>query len=416
MILRHQRASASNRGFRQLAGYIRGRSDKPRATWFLAANLPGVTGPRNLELACRLVDAVHAQNTRAGANRTYHLVISLHPEDRSLDAKELRRVVENLVGTLGFSDHQYIAARHNDKDHEHVHVAINKIHPETFRIHSPAWDHQKLFTAGRVLEVELGLTPLQSRVRDREKVPYRAADCEAHHGIDSFARWARKRLGPALQAAELRSWDELHQVCAHLGVVLRPHGNGLVFEDVEQGVRVKASFVDRQLSKPRLCQRLGAFQPARVHELEAAGRAMIHRYSPVPAIVPQSLWKEYEQSLETARLEREPSWSGYRHTAAGERRRLKGKYRRQRALIAALPISGADKKRLSQQLSLRQAIDSRALKHQLSRQRKAIHKTPHPGTWRHFLASRAAHGDARALRLLNRQERERSRCNEEREL
>jgi len=71
------------------------------------------------------------------------------------------------VETLGFSGHQYIAARHNDKDHEHVHVAINKIHPETFRIHSPAWDHQKLFTAGRVLERELGLTPLQSRVRDR---------------------------------------------------------------------------------------------------------------------------------------------------------------------------------------------------------------------------------------------------------
>jgi hypothetical protein len=55
-------------------------------------------------------------------------------------------VVENLVDTLGFSDHQYIAARHDDKDHEHVHVAIHKIHPETFRIHSPAWDHQKLFS------------------------------------------------------------------------------------------------------------------------------------------------------------------------------------------------------------------------------------------------------------------------------
>ena len=80
MIVRRQRASASNKGFRQLARYIRGRSDKPRATWFLAANVPGVTGPDDLELACQLVEAVHAQNTRAGRNRTYHLVISLHPE------------------------------------------------------------------------------------------------------------------------------------------------------------------------------------------------------------------------------------------------------------------------------------------------------------------------------------------------
>ena len=177
MIVRHQRASSSDRGFRQLARYIRGRSAEPRATWFLAANLPGVTTSDDLELACRLVEAVNAQNTRAGNNRTYHLVISLHPEDRSLDMKELRHVVEHLVDTLGFSDHQYIAARHNDKDHEHIHVAINEIHPESFRIHSPAWDHQKLFTAGRALEAELGLTPLRSRTRDRENVPFAHSVC-----------------------------------------------------------------------------------------------------------------------------------------------------------------------------------------------------------------------------------------------
>ena len=198
MIIRHQRASSSDKGFAQLARYIRGRSAKPRATWFLAANLPGVMRAEDLELACRLVEAVNAQNTRAGSNRTYHLVISLHPEDRSLDMKELRHVVENLVDTLGFSEHQYIAARHDDKDHEHVHVAINKIHPGTFRIHSPAWDHQKLFAAGRALEAELELTPLSSRGREPEKLPQRAADCEAHQGVDSFARWAREKLAPVL--------------------------------------------------------------------------------------------------------------------------------------------------------------------------------------------------------------------------
>ena len=415
MIVRHQRPSVSGKGFRQLARYIRGRSTHPRATWFLGANLPGVTTARDVELACRLVEAVQAQNTRAGSNRTYHLVVSLHPEDRSLDGNELRRVVENLVETLGFAGHQYIAARHNDKDHEHVHVTINKIHPETFRIHSPAWDHQKLFTAGRALELELGLTPLQSRVRDREKVPQRAADHEAQHGIDSFARWARKQLGPALGAGQVRSWDDVHNVCASLGVVLRPHGNGLVFEDVEQGVRVKASFVGRELSKPRLCQRFGDFQPAPGHRLEAARTATL-RYSPVPAIAPQDLWKAYEQSLNQARQQRKDGWSSYRHTASCERGQLKRKYRRQRSGIATLPVSRRDRKRLLEQLALRQAIESRALKRMLAAQRRAIQKTPHPGTWRHFVASRAAHRDARAIRLLRRREWERGRCNEEREL
>jgi hypothetical protein len=239
----------------------------------------------DVELACRLVEAVQAQNTRAGKARTYHLVISLHPKDRSLDRRELRRVVEHLVDVLGFSEHQYITARHNDKDHEHIHVAINKIHPETFRMHSPAWDHQKLFTAGRVLEMELGLTPLRTVARERENLPERAADCEAHQGIDSFARWARKTLAPALRATELRSWDDLHSVSGRYGVVVRLHGNGLVFEDAEQGIRVKASCVGRNFSKARLCKQLGDFRPAPGHQLEDAGR-MVQRYSPMPAMVP----------------------------------------------------------------------------------------------------------------------------------
>ena len=204
MIVRHQRPSTSGKGFRQLARYIRGRSADPRATWFLGANLPGVSTAHNVELACRLVEAVQAQNTRAGKDRTYHLVISLHPEDRSLDRNELRHVVENLVDVLGFSEHQYIAARHNDKHHEHVHVAINKIHPESFRIHSPAWDHQKLFTSGRALEAELGLRPLRSRARQRDDLPQRAAEYEAQQGVDGAGQFRRATETPFNMILEAR--------------------------------------------------------------------------------------------------------------------------------------------------------------------------------------------------------------------
>ena len=407
MIVRHQRPSTSGHGFRQLARYIRGRSTDPRATWFLGANLPGVSTAHDVELACRLVEAVQAQNTRAGKDRTYHLVISLHPQDRSLDRKELQHVVESLVHTLGFSEHQYIAARHNDKDHEHLHVAINKIHPESFRIHSPAWDHQKLFTAGRALEAELGLRPLRSRARERDDLPLRAREYEAQQGVESFARWTRKTLAPALRATDIHSWDDMHRTCSRFGVVLRLHGNGLVFEDVERGIRVKASSVDRNLSKPRLCERLGDFQPASSQCFDAA-RATAHRYSPMPPSVSQSLWKEYTQSLEQGRLEREHAWTAYRDIAARERRGLKEKYRRQRRILAALPVSGHDRQRLSKQLALRQAIDARRLRRRLAAQRKAVQKTPHPGSWRHFVASCAAKRDDRAIRLVQRQERERS--------
>ena len=86
--------------------------------------------------------------------------------------------------------------RHSDTDHEHIHIAINKIHPETLRIHSPASDHRKLFTGARALERELGLIPLLSRTATAKGFPERAIDCEAHQGINSFARWARENVRP----------------------------------------------------------------------------------------------------------------------------------------------------------------------------------------------------------------------------
>ena len=109
------------------------------------------------------------------------------------------------------------------------------------------------------------------------------------------------------------------------------------------------------LSKTRLCERLGEFQPASERQLEAAREAP-HRYSPMPARAPQSLWKEYEQTLQEARARRERDWARYRDTAATERQRLKSKYRQQRHLLAALPVSGPDRRRLFQQLELRQTI------------------------------------------------------------
>lgn len=127
----------------------------------------------------------------------------------------------------------------------------------------------------------------------------------------------------------------------------------------------------------------------------------------MPPRVPRSLWKEYEQTLDHARMQRQEAWRSYRHSASRERRQLKRKYRRQRSVIATLPVSARDRKRLLEQLALRHTIEARTLKQRLAIQRTAIQKTRHPGTWRHFVASRAAHRDARAIRLLQQRERQR---------
>jgi hypothetical protein len=212
-----------------------------------------------------------------------------------------------------------------------------------------------------------------------------------------------------------RDFDDIVQSVVRCGGELRPELEGARNALRELLATVKESSVDRGISKPRICKRLGDFQPASLNHLEAT-RHTAHRYSPMPARVPQTLWTDHALLLEQGRHDRERAWSDYRETASRDRRGLKEKYRQQRTILAALPVSALDKKRLTKQLALRQGIDVRNLRRRLAAQRKAIQKTPHPGSWRHFVASRAAHGDARAVRLTQREERERGRCNEEREL
>jgi hypothetical protein len=62
-----------------------------------------------------------------------------------------------------------------------------------------------------------------------------------------------------------------------------------------------------------------------------------------------------------------------------ERQQLKQKRRRQRAVVATLPVSRRDRKQLLQQLALQQTIEARTLKRKLAVQPTAIQKTWHPG-------------------------------------
>ena len=105
------------------------RKGGERCTWYMAGNLEGLDRREDAELAVEVMEVLQKGNVRAKGNRTYHLVISFHPEDRRLTSAELEDVVRRAVRAAGLEGHQYIAVRHSEQEHEHVHIAVNKIHP-----------------------------------------------------------------------------------------------------------------------------------------------------------------------------------------------------------------------------------------------------------------------------------------------
>ena len=176
--------------------------------------------------AVKEILATQAHNSRSRSDKSYHLVVSF-PEGEKPSREQMEDIEDRLCAAIGFEAHQRVSAVHQNTDNWHLHVAINKVHPTTFRNVTPVRDHYRLQEACAELEIRHGLTrephtvdPRQSADRRQRKARGRAADFEAQHGGQSFGTWVREQAAAALLAARDsgKGWPELHRVAA----VLRP--------------------------------------------------------------------------------------------------------------------------------------------------------------------------------------------------
>ena len=211
------------------------------------------------------IELTQAQARRGKAEKTYHLVVAF-PAGEVPMREQLEDIEDELTRAIGLGDHQRMSAVHTDKDHLHFHVAINKVHPESFRTVTPHQDKNKLMRACAQLEVKHGLTQTHGeRVQGAGGAAPagRAADMEAHSGQESLLRFARETAKANLLAASAagKGWQDPHDAAASHGLEVLQRGAGVVFGvPGKPKVSVKASDVDRELSAKALTGRLGPFQ------------------------------------------------------------------------------------------------------------------------------------------------------------
>nr|WP_321266050.1 TraI/MobA(P) family conjugative relaxase [Alcaligenes faecalis] len=199
--------------------------------------------------------ATQHSNTRAKGDKTYHLIVSFRGGEQP-SADILRAIEQRICTGLGYAEHQRVSAVHNDTDNLHIHIAINKIHPARHTMHEPYYPHLALADLCTTLEREYGLQPDNHQPHQRGAAS-RAADMESHAGVESLVGWIKRECLEEIKAAQ--SWTELHQVLRDNGLEMTPRGNGLVIR-ADDGTMVKPSTVARDLSKPALEKRLGAFE------------------------------------------------------------------------------------------------------------------------------------------------------------
>lgn len=194
--------------------------------------------------AVQEVLATQAKNQRATGDKTYHMLISFAPGENP-SPQVLREIEDRVALSIGFKEHQRISVVHHDTDNLHIHVAINKIHPQAFNMIEPYRAYKIFAQAASQLEIELGLqiTNHQTRKNRSENL---ADDMEHHSGIESLINWMKRHCKEKIEAA--RSWKEIHSILAEHGLMIRVKANGFVFCN-PQGMTVKASSISRTFSK-----------------------------------------------------------------------------------------------------------------------------------------------------------------------
>ena len=258
-------------------------------------------GTKNLnsppEKAYLEMEGLSYENVRC-KNPVLHFILSWRT-DESPTNEQVDEAVNIALKELDLEGCQALWALQSDTDNLHVHVAVNRISPDTFRAVRAAggWTKKALERAARKIEISQGWEIEQSgryevdssgqifeKTESAGKSPeisQKARDIEAHTGAESLERQAKRELATILETAT--SWEELHEKLASKGFEFERKGNGAVLKMGDNAV--KLSNVSRNSSFSKLEQRLGKYQ-ARKNDVIIQNQ--------VKSSVAKSSWEEYQ--------------------------------------------------------------------------------------------------------------------------
>lgn len=387
----------------------------------------------SLSTAAAEMHAVATQNARV-KDPVYHVVLSW-PEGESPSNDEAFASGAYAIRSVGMAGHQYVFAVHRDTDHVHLHIAVNRVNPHSYRAIYPDRDYFKLDRAMRELELRFGWRhdngPFAVFERDGNMVvdwtraaletkghmPTAASDMERHAGQESLFSYVRgtprKAVIDALRNPEL-TWPMLHAVLAFHGLVLREKGQGFaVYDntgtnaDAPAFTPVKASDMHEDLSKLRLVRRLGAFEPSGPAPI--AERCYDRFRSPL-----RDPSERDERSLERAQGRRalRQRYLAYlsnlklsRINTVDARNRfiaLGTEARRRRAIIRATVPNAKERKILFSVIAFETAREKERLREELKLERESgsAQNRELRRTYRDWVAQQAAAGDEAAISQL----------------
>lgn len=356
------------------AGTGRKNSEKCFMSWCV-----GCLAGDDYNLAVQEVQDTQKLNIRSSREKTYHLMVSFHPEDMArLTPEDFKAIEQRFAEALGLADHQRHCGVHVNTNNPHMHVAYNLIHPVKLTRAEASWDYVKRERLCRELEKQYGLTRDKGRddmLRGEALTP-KAATFEARTGELSFEGYAREQAGAILEALEkATSWKDVHAAFALRGMEIRRRGAGLVAINRYGKQTAKLSSIDRALSLRKLEERFGAFCP--VEDRKTLPKCQVRYRTQAQQKhleAREGLWKEFQEEKER----RKAAEAQCREKWRAQRNELEGRKTLTRQAHGML-------KRLA---------------HRYEREELHAIRERYRGNWLEFLKDRATRGDETALAVL----------------
>ena len=209
-------------------------------------------GVADISTASIQMNAVSSQNTRC-VDPTFHFILSW-PEHEHPAPDLIFDAAEHAIKGLNLAEHQYVLTVHVDTDNIHCHVAVNRIHPKTFKSRNIEWAKKTLHLAARQSELKHGwshdnglfvvetspagqksivLNANLARSVNAKKAylqspEVRKSTLPAWHDPDSLNAWIKTDVSTALKQAlpMLHDWNALHGWLARYNITLSDSGGG----------------------------------------------------------------------------------------------------------------------------------------------------------------------------------------------
>ena len=322
-----------------------------------------------------------------------HWVLSWKDEEQPTPEK-VDFAVRYFLQLMEWKEHQAFYAVHKNTSNLHVHIVVNRVHPDTLKVHRPnrGFDIDRAHLAIAKLERIQGWASEENSVyepslsgnflslskRDYPKLCPVAESLENATGEKSAQRIVRERGLSIIKDAT--SWRELHEGLTEVGLRFEKKGSGALVWVGDAAV--KASSVDRSFSLPKLVKKLGEFEEGNYSNERP-------RLTPEPVTEVETMfeedWREYLQEQETEKKKRALILKQKKD--ALQRWEEKRKARRE-ALLRTLSSHGLSIMNIGRHfLKEQQQQEKRKLRHT---QKTIPERRTRPHTFKHWFSQKAS--------------------------